>query len=94
MKSDARSYNMYLCEKRIYLSAKTRLVNANHNRPLSFLGTGMYGLLSGTAGRFQTGVVAIRLLSWTTFFPPLPELSLPPDPELVVADASLLAPLE
>lgn len=36
---------------------------ADHERPFSFLGTGMYGLLNGTAGRFQTGVVAIRLLS-------------------------------
>lgn len=70
-----------------------------HKRPLSFLGIGTYGLLNGTAGRFQTGVAAILLLSRTTFFLPLllllllpPELllplaliPLPPHPTLVVA---------
>lgn len=68
-------------------------VFADHRRPLSFLGTGTYGLLNGTAGRFQTGVVVILLLSRTVFFPPPLELLLPPDPALVVSEEALLTPL-
>lgn len=70
------------------------LLPNDHTRQLSFFGTGTYGLLNGTAGRFQTGVAAILLLSRTTFLLLLPPelllplalLPLPLDPTLVVVD--------
>lgn len=52
-------------------------------------------MLNGTAGRFQTGVVVILLLSRTGFFAPLPVVLLRSlNPALVVSERALLTPLD